>query len=180
MAEQAHTETEQNQTDMERTDDKETFRRAQAVVAALTARHWHISFAESCTAGLAAAKLVDVPSASAVFDASFVTYANEAKVQYLGVDPAAIKAYGVVSEPVAGQMAKGCADRNHAEVGVGISGIAGPTGGTPEKPVGTVCFGFCHDGNTETCTRHFGSIGRAEVRAASVRFVYEKLCEILE
>ena len=112
--------------------------RAALIVDILTAKGWTISFAESCTAGLAAAHLVDIPSASNVFNASFVTYANEAKMKYLGVDEKTIETFGVVSEEVAGEMARGCAKANEAEVGVGISGVAGPGGGTPETPVGTV------------------------------------------
>lgn len=149
------------------------------VVAALIGRKWHIAFAESCTGGLAAARLVNVPDASRVLDASVVTYANEAKISYLGVDPDTLACLGAVSEAVAGQMAQGVAQRNGAQVGVGISGIAGPGGGTPEKPVGTVCFGFWVDGQLTTVTRHFGNLGRNEVRAAAVEFVYDRLMQIL-
>nr|WP_027870234.1 CinA family protein [[Eubacterium] cellulosolvens] len=149
------------------------------VVEKLMERKLHISFAESCTGGLAAAALVDIPDASKVFDASFVTYANEAKMKYLGVDDQTIGECGVVSEEVAGQMARGCAMANGAEVGVGISGIAGPGGGTEKKPVGMVCFGFFADGRTETFTRYFGEIGRNEVRRLSVAFVYDHLLELL-
>ena len=149
------------------------------VVERLKARGWHITFAESCTGGMAAAALVDVASASSVFDGSFVTYANEAKEVLLGVSHETIAAHGVVSEPVAAQMAAGAADRMKAEVGVGITGVAGPTGGTPRKPVGMVCFGFFAGGETHTFTRQFGNIGRNAVRQASVAFVYEKLMEYL-
>lgn len=107
--------------------------RAALIVDILTAKGWTISFAESCTAGLAAAHLVDIPSASNVFNASFVTYANEAKVKYVGVSEETIAEKGVVSEEVAIQMAVGAARANDAQVGVGISGIAGPTGATPES-----------------------------------------------
>ena len=146
----------------------------------LSAREWHITFAESCTGGKAAARLVDVPNASAVFDVSFVTYANEAKVQFLGVSPASIAAHGVVSEAVAAEMAAGAAKAAGAQVGVGISGIAGPGGGTPEKPVGTVCFGFYMDGTCFTATQHFGAIGRNAVREASVEYVYDTLLRQLK
>lgn len=149
------------------------------IVEWLKEKRWHISFAESCTAGLAAARLVDVPAASSVFDASFVTYANEAKVKYLGVSEETIESYGVVSEPVARQMALGTARANRAEIGIGISGIAGPAGGSPEKPVGTVCFGFAIGEDCFTVTKHFGSIGRNAVRQASVDFVYDTLVEYM-
>lgn len=149
------------------------------VVELLIKKGFHITFAESCTAGLAAGRLVNVPDASKVLDVSFVTYANEAKVKYVGVDEGTIERCGVVSEEVAGQMARGAAEAMGAEVGVGISGIAGPTGGTAEKPVGMVCFGICIDGEVSTYTKQFGNIGRNEVRACSVDFIYEKLAELL-
>lgn len=149
------------------------------VVELLISKNLHISFAESCTGGLAAGRLVDLPDASKVLDVSFVTYANEAKVKYLGVLENDIELYGVVSEQIAGQMAKGVAQNNSAEVGVGISGIAGPTGGTEEKPVGTVCFGFSICGKVYTFTKHFGNIGRNEVRKKSVDFVFETLGNLI-
>ena len=90
-----------------------------------------------------------------------------------------IEEFGVVSRPVAGQMAAGVAKRNHAQVGVGVSGIAGPTGGSSEKPVGMVCFGFYFDGDIWTATQYFGHIGRNEVRRKSVEFVYRVLAEKL-
>lgn len=153
---------------------------AEAVVAALKEKGWHISFAESCTAGYAAGELVTVPSASAVLDVSFVTYANEAKEKYVHVAPETLARYGAVSEQVAGEMARGCAAEGGAEVGVGISGIAGPGGGTKEKPVGTVCFGFAVEGNVRTVTKHFPSgLDREGVRRASVAFVYEVLVSLL-
>ena len=149
------------------------------VVEKLIEKNYHITFAESCTAGLAAGRLVNVPDASKVLDVSFITYANEAKQKYVNVSSETIEAYGVVSEEVAGEMASGAAAAMDAEVGVGISGIAGPTGGTDKKPVGMVCFGFYIAGRTFTYTKQFGNIGRNEVRAASVAFCYEKLLELL-
>lgn len=149
------------------------------VVEKLIEKNYHITFAESCTAGLAAAKLVNVPDASKVLDVSFVTYANEAKQKYVNVNEDTIEANGVVSEKVAGEMAAGAANAMGAEVGVGISGIAGPSGGTDKKPVGMVCFGFYVNGNISTYTMKFGDIGRNNVRAASVDFCYEKLLELI-
>lgn len=152
---------------------------AEKTVNILIKKGWKIAFAESCTGGLATARLVEVPDASKVLDAGIVTYANEAKVKYLGVLPETIAQRGVVSEEVAGQMAKGAALENGAQVGVGISGIAGPSGGTKEKPVGTVCFGFYVNGALATRTVQFGEIGRNAVREASVEFVYRTLEELL-
>lgn len=145
------------------------------LVELLRGKGWRISFAESCTGGKAAARLVNVPSASGVFDASFVTYANEAKIRFLGVSSDTIKTHGVVSEEVAAQMAEGAAKAAGSQVGVGISGIAGPSGATPGKPVGMVCFGFFLDGESFSATKQFGMIGRNAVRNASVEFVYDTL-----
>ena len=160
---------------------------AERVVNALIKHGLHISFAESCTGGLAAARIVDVPNASYVLDASFVTYANQAKVKFVNVAEESIAEHGVVSECVALSMAKGAAAAANAEIGVGISGIAGPSGGSPEKPVGTVCFGFYFGGRAEcgspkfeiSKAMHFGAAGRQAVRNASVNFVFETLAELL-
>lgn len=157
-----------------------TFALACEVVKKLKERGWHISFAESCTGGLACGELVGVPDASWVLDASIVTYANEAKIHYLGVPESLIAEYGVVSEQVAGEMAEGVARANSAEVGVGISGIAGPSGGSDEKPVGTVCFGYYISGETHTERVLFGDLGRNAVRAAAVTHVYARLCELIK
>lgn len=153
---------------------------AEKTVSLLKEKEWHIAFAESCTGGLATAALVDIPSASAVLNASFVTYANEAKYKYVHVDPQTLAAHGAVSEEVALQMAEGVAKETDAEVGVGISGIAGPDGGTPEKPVGTVCFGFFVNGKSSACTCHFEGLTRTEVREAAVRFVFRSLTSLLK
>lgn len=150
------------------------------VVNNLIDRGFHISFAESCTGGLCCGTLVNVSNASKVLDMSFVTYANEAKVELINVNPETIENYGVVSEQVAGEMCIGVAEKAHSEVGVGITGVAGPTGGTAKKPVGMVCFGFYVLGNVTTRTMQFGNIGRNEVRAKSVDFVFNTLAELLE
>ncbi len=139
----------------------------------------HITFAESCTAGLCAARFCDIPNISHIFDESIVTYANEAKINRLGVNPDTIEQYGVVSEAVAQQMAIGAAKRTGAHVAVGISGIAGPGGGSAQKPVGTVCFGFVIRDRAFAITKHFGDIGRNAVRNASVDTVYEILAKEL-
>ena len=149
------------------------------VVKVLQERGYRISFAESCTGGLCSARLVSVADASKVFDAGVVTYANEAKVKYLGVKPETIEQFGVVSEQVAAQMAEGVAKAQNAQVGVGVSGIAGPTGGSELKPVGTVCFGFYIDGNVTTETKRFGNLGRNTVREAATEYVFEELLRLL-
>lgn len=137
--------------------------------------NYKITFAESCTGGLCASKIVEVSNASRVFDQSFVTYSNESKVNLLGVNPETIERFGVVSEEVALEMAIGCAKKANANIGVGISGIAGPTGATPTKPIGMVCFGFYIEGKTYFKTMFFGNVGRNVVRNHSAKFVLEFL-----
>lgn len=149
------------------------------VVDRLIEKGYHISFAESCTGGLCCGTLVNVTNASKVLDVSFVTYANEAKMEYLGVSADTILTHGVVSEQVAYEMAQGVAKTAKSEVGVGVTGVAGPGGGTAKKSVGMVCFGFCINGEVTTYTMQFGEIGRNQVRKSSVEFVFQKLLEIL-
>ena len=154
-------------------------KKAAEVVKLLIEKGWYISFAESCTGGLASAALVGVPDASKVLKLALVTYANEAKRDMLKVSGQDLDTYGAVSRQVAGQMARGAAALAGAQAAVGISGIAGPGGGSPEKPVGTVCFGFYIDGQLTTCTEHFGDLGRNKVRQACVEFVYDRLLQLL-
>ncbi len=141
---------------------------------------WHISFAESCTGGLCAARLIGVPDASYVLEASVVTYSNQSKTDYLGVPADMIERYGVVSEEVACEMAKGVALRNNAEVGVGISGIAGPLGGSRTKPVGTVCFGFKIGDEVYSVTKLFSGMSRNEVRSASADYVFQEILQFFK
>ena len=119
--------------------------REDLLIQKLKNKNYHICCAESCTGGMLNSALIGVSGASDVIDVGFVTYANSAKVKFIGVSPDTIAEFGVVSEQVVSQMAKGAAKAADAEVGVGISGIAGPGGGTPKKPFGTVCFGFYID-----------------------------------
>ena len=150
------------------------------VVKKLIEKNFHISFAESCTGGMCCGTIVNVANASKVLDVSFVTYANEAKIEFLGVKADTILSNGVVSEEVAYEMAQGVANVAKSEVGIGVTGVAGPGGGTAKKPVGMVCFGFYVNGKTETYTCRFGEIGRNQVRKSSVEFVMAKLLELLD
>lgn len=150
------------------------------LVQILIDHNFTISCAESCTGGLLASSIVAVPAASQVFQMSFVTYANEAKVELVNVSNSTILTYGVVSEEVAREMAKGCALKAKANIGVGISGIAGPTGATKTKPIGMVCFGFYINGEIFSSTMQFGNIGRTEVREASVNYVIDQLLSYLK
>ncbi|WP_370240975.1 CinA family protein [Pararhodobacter marinus] len=127
-----------------------------------------IATAESCTGGMIAAALTDVPGSSDVVDRGFVTYSNAAKRDMLGVRDATLQAHGAVSEQIAREMAEGALRHSAAQLAVSTTGIAGP-GGSEHKPEGRVCFGLARkDGTTRTETVEFGAIGRAEVRAASV------------
>lgn len=150
------------------------------LVEILKQKGYHIAFAESCTGGRAAAGIVDVPNASNVLNCSYVTYSNESKMRLLGVSEQTIENCGAVSEETAFEMAKGVASNTGAEVGVGITGLAGPTGGSKRKPVGTVCFGFCINGEVTTYKKCFGNIGRSAVRNASVSFVFDTLIDLLK
>ena len=149
------------------------------LVNKLIEKGYKISTAESCTGGLLAAKIVDVANASKVFDMSFVTYSNESKMELLGVSEFMISEFGVVSEEVALKMAYGVSKKANAQVGVGISGIAGPTGATVNKPIGMVCFGFYVDGRSYSVTKYFGDIGRNNVRNLSVAFAIDFLNSVL-
>ena len=149
------------------------------LVNKLIEKNWHISCAESCTGGLVASRIVNVANASKVFDASFVTYANEAKIKYLGVSPETIVKYGVVSEEVVFEMAAGVAKETGADVGIAVSGIAGPSGGTEKKPVGMVCFGFYVNGKITTRTCQFGNPGRNEVRTLSTEYALQTALELV-
>jgi PncC family amidohydrolase len=126
-----------------------------ALAAELVSRRERIAIAESCTGGLVAEKLTRVPGISAVFDRGFVTYSNEAKTELLGVDPKLLLAHGAVSAPVAAAMAHGAAERARASCAVSVTGIAGPDGGTVEKPVGLVWFGTFARGAVATSERRF-------------------------
>lgn len=148
------------------------------LVTRLISLGWHISCAESCTGGLLAASIINAANASRVLNASFITYAAEAKMRYAHVAEATIDAYGVVSEEVAKELASGAAKETSAEVGVGITGIAGP-GGTPELPAGMVCFGFFVNGILSSQTMYFGEIGRNKVRKEAVLFAMKTLLGLL-
>ncbi len=151
----------------------------QKLVDLLIERHMTVSAAESCTGGAFAAGVVSVPDASRVLGFSFVTYSEAAKHELVGVPMETIEEYGVVSEEVADAMARGAAQAGHADVGVGITGFAGPAGGTDKAPVGTVCFGFCVKGDCRVYRRRFADLPRNEVRALAVDFAADTLTELL-
>ncbi len=130
--------------------------------------------AESCTGGLIAAVLTSVSGSSVWVDRGFVTYSNEAKMEMLGVSAKTLEDFGAVSEETAHEMAAGALKRSRATTAYSVTGVAGPTGGSPAKPVGMVCFGFATAGQVMTFTRHFKG-DRSAVREQSVNFVLAEL-----
>ncbi len=148
-------------------DDIQTL--ARQVVEAAAARGLTIATAESCTGGLVAGALTSIAGSSAVVECGFVTYSNAAKTGLLGVPADLIETHGAVSEPVARAMADGAVSRSRARVSVSVTGIAGPGGGSADKPVGLVHFGAVGPGGAIHAEHRFGDIGREEVRLASVR-----------
>jgi nicotinamide-nucleotide amidase len=140
----------------------------------LQERGWLLATAESCTGGLIAAACTELSGSSTWFDRGFVTYSNAAKTETLGVDSALIAQHGAVSEVVARALAFGAIRQSLAQVSVAVTGVAGPTGGSVDKPVGTVWFGFQVDGRLTSERRRFDG-DRAAVRAQSVRYALERL-----
>jgi nicotinamide-nucleotide amidase len=140
----------------------------------------HIAAAESCTGGALATVITSAPGCSAYFDRSLVTYTNEAKHELLQVPTELLDQYGAVSEQVAAAMASGLLANSHADIAVSITGIAGPQGGTPEKPVGLVWFGLAtRNGVCETRSANFGG-GRKQVRSLAVGFILEWVINLIE
>jgi nicotinamide-nucleotide amidase len=150
----------------------------EALAARLQAKAWMMASAESCTGGLIAAACTDLAGSSLWFERGFVTYSNQAKTEMLGVDTALITAHGAVSEQVARAMAQGALAHSKAQVAVAVTGIAGPSGASSAKPVGTVCFGFALPGKLQSEQQHFAG-DRAGVRAASVKHALQVLLKLL-
>ena len=141
----------------------------------LAARGWRLATAESCTGGWVAEVVTATAGSSGWFDCGFVTYSNDAKCALLGVSPMTLARHGAVSEATVAEMALGCLERSEAEVTLSISGIAGPGGGSPAKPVGTVCFGWARHGEApQTATCRFDG-DRAAVRRQAVVFALTEL-----
>lgn len=150
-----------------------------ALIAQLTQRNLFLATAESCTGGLIAATLTDIPGSSDWFERGFVTYSNLSKAQMLGVSADLIAQHGAVSEQVASAMALGAQHRSRAKVTLSVTGVAGPSGGTETKPVGMVCFGWCvNDDPVITATQYFSG-DRQGIRAQAVRFALMELTRIL-
>jgi nicotinamide-nucleotide amidase len=153
---------------------------AAKLLDACRGRNETIVTAESCTGGLVAAALTAIPGSSAVFERGFVTYSNSAKSEALGVPFWLIERHGAVSEDVARAMAGGALTHSHASLAVAVTGIAGPDGGTEEKPVGLVCFAAGRrDQPMRGETVAFGDLGRAEIRRRSVERALDLLLALM-
>jgi nicotinamide-nucleotide amidase len=145
---------------------------AEALLAACRTQGIMLATAESCTGGLIAAVLTAIAGASDVVDRGFVTYSNEAKHEMVGVPMPLIQTHGAVSEQVARAMAEGALARSRATIAVSVTGVAGPGGGSAEKPVGLVCFGLAKQGQPVISERHVLPGDRAGIRAATVAHAF--------
>lgn len=154
---------------------------AEMTVRAFSDRKLTLATAESCTGGLVAKLITDVAGSSAIFSGGVVSYSNDVKMKILGVSDKTLGEHGAVSEETAGEMAEGARERLGTDVAVSTTGIAGPTGGVPGKPVGTVCFGVSSKKGTKTFTKRFGeTLSREEIRTATALFALglaKKECE---
>ena len=148
------------------------------VGAALLRKHWLLTTAESCTGGLIAASCTEIAGSSGWFERGFVTYSNAAKSELLGVNPGLIAMHGAVSEPVALAMAQGALQHSSAQIAVSVTGIAGPGGGSADKPVGTVWLGWATAQQhwTECC--HFAG-DRQQIRLQTVLYSLQKLHNLI-
>ena len=159
--------------------DREIYDLAERVGRALESRGLMMTTSESCTGGWIAEAMTMVPGSSAWFERGFVTYTYISKREMLGVGGDTLERHGAVSEEVVREMAEGAIARSHAQVAVAVSGVAGPSGGTPEKPVGTVCFAWAmRRERVESATRHFEG-DRESVRRQSVVFALERVLQSL-
>ena len=148
------------------------------LAAILLSRNWTVSLAESCTGGLVSATLTELAGSSEWFERGYITYSNEAKTECLDVPARIIESHGAVSEPVAKAMAEGARINSGSDVAISITGIAGPSGGTAEKPVGTVCFGWATENQTLSKTIHFDG-DRQAVRQQATEFALTELIALL-
>ncbi len=160
--------------------DPEMQEAAKRVLELCRERSYMLATAESCTGGLVAVTITDIPGSSDVFDRGIITYSNEAKHKLLGVPKALLKEFGAVSAPVAKAMAQGVIAATDTQVGLSVTGIAGPDGGTDEKPIGLVFVGSAIAGGEHHVREcRFGDLGRSEVRRRSVIAVFALVEELL-
>jgi nicotinamide-nucleotide amidase len=145
----------------------------------LTEKNMRLATAESCTGGMIAAAVTDRSGSSAVFERGFVTYSNEAKIEDLGVKSETIETYGAVSEQTAIEMAQGALKNSHADIALSVTGIAGPNGGSPEKPVGLVYIGIAQPNKKPFAIKNNFDGDRTSIRQATVEKALEMLIERL-
>lgn len=157
--------------------DRELAELSAAIGAACLEKRLTIATAESCTGGWAAQVITHTAGSSAWFDRGFVTYTNASKADMLGVLMNTIETFGAVSPETAGEMAAGALARSDASISLSITGIAGPTGGSPEKPVGTVCFAWCRRDGSPSCERRLFEGDRENIRRQSVIHALSGLLE---
>jgi nicotinamide-nucleotide amidase len=153
---------------------------ASELAAALKVRGLKLALAESCTGGMVAEAITRVAGSSAWFDRGFVTYSNQSKTDMLGVSPCTLEKFGAVSEQTAVEMALGALKHSQAQIAGSITGIAGPDGGSAEKPVGTVCFSWTDlNKSTSTATKHFTG-NRQQIRQQAAAFLMQQLVNSLK
>ena len=156
-----------------------SYLKAKKLTELLTSKNLSIAIAESCTGGSLSSSLTSIPGASSYFNCGFITYSNQSKVNMLNVDSQTIELFGAVSEKVAYEMAMGAGQNSKSHLAISVTGIAGPSGGSPEKPVGMVCFGFYVDGNVTTTTQFFSGV-RSEIVSESIAFALTELTSKIE
>ncbi len=165
---------------MARVSDEELLQLAHILGQKLHAKGWMLASAESCTGGWVAQVVTAIPGSSAWFDRGFVTYSNQSKEDMLGVARATLNAHGAVSEETVKEMASGALTRSQAHISVALSGIAGPGGGLPKKPVGTVCIGWATLTGEPLSTTCRLSGDREEIRSRAVAAALRGLIELLD
>lgn len=154
--------------------------KTEALIQICQQRDWTLGFAESCTGGLLSSRVTEVPGVSAVFLGSVISYAGAVKSSSLEVPSSALKAYGEVSEPVARYMARGARKRLKCDWSVSITGIAGPGGGSPEKPVGTVFFAVSGPGFETAVRQQFSGPKRKDIQQQSADFALDLLLNAMK
>jgi nicotinamide-nucleotide amidase len=156
---------------------------AEELASLLNSQGWKVALAESCTGGLVSATLTELAGSSNWFERGYITYSNQAKTECLGVPSELIESHGAVSEPVAKAMAEGTQRHAKVKAAISITGIAGPSGGSIEKPVGTVCFGWAIQGHgivTTTCKTKLFMGDRQAVRQQATLFALAELLTLLK
>lgn len=145
----------------------------------LKAKNWQLATAESCTGGLVGKYLTDIAGSSAWYDCGLITYSNQAKMRLLQVPQSTLEAYGAVSEQTAEAMTTGALKNSNAHIALSITGIAGPTGGSSEKPVGMVCFAWATQKSLQSSTQYFQG-NREQIREQAAHFALSGLLTFLE